>query len=82
MATFIDTLQDRIDQLAREVMGQNISSKGLRKFRVLLGVLVIIIANVWLGGIIGHGIAALLGVALYLIVIHGQGIRSEEHAGS
>ena len=78
MTTFIDTLQNRIDQLAREVMGQQISAKGLRKFRLFLGVLSIIITNVWIGDVIGHGFAALLGVALYLIILHGRGTPAEE----
>ena len=54
-------------------MGHDAGPKALRKFRLFLGVVGIIVANVWLGAFIGHGIAAILGAIIYFVVAHGGG---------
>ncbi|WP_160383772.1 hypothetical protein [Pseudooceanicola pacificus] len=71
MKTSIETVQKSIDQLARRVMGRDAGPRVLRKFRLFLGVVGIIAANVWLGAVIGHGIAAILGVGIFFVVALG-----------
>lgn len=79
MALSMETLQTTIDQLARQAMGKNAGPKTLRKFRLFLGILGIIAANVWLGAVIGHGLAAILGVGFYFVVALGG--RDSEKEG-
>lgn len=71
MAHPIETVQNNIDHLARQVMGQNAGPKALRKFRLFLAVIGIIAANVWLGEVIGHGLGAILGALIYFVVALG-----------
>lgn len=81
MTTTIETLQDRIDRLAQAVMGREAGPKALRKFRLFLGVVGIIAANVWLGAVIGHGIAAILGAGFFFVVgLGGRDTGTEDRS--
>lgn len=79
MTLSFETLQTSIDQLARQAMGENAGPKTLRKFRLFLGILGIIAANVWLGSVIGHGLAAILGTAFFFVVgLGGRDLQKED----
>lgn len=78
MTATLETVQNSIDQLALQVMGRGASPETLRKFRLFLGVTAIIAANVWLGALIGHGIAAILGTGVFFFVGLGRGDAGKE----
>lgn len=76
MTITIESLQDKIDDLGESIMGRGAGPRAQRKFRLFLGVVGIIAANVWIGPVIGHGIAALLGAGFFFIV--GLGGRDSQ----
>lgn len=68
MENMIDTLQHKIGRFVTGMVGRNASRATRRKARLFIGVAGIIVANVWLGAVIGHGIAALLGAGFFFVV--------------
>lgn len=49
------------------IVGPN--RKAQKKVRLFIGIAAIVLANTWAGPIIGHGIAALIGVAVFLVML-------------
>jgi hypothetical protein len=70
MEVILQTMVRNINDLVRRVARPSGSAVIQRKLRILIGVTVLIWANVELGAVIGHGLAAILGVAAFLVVTH------------
>lgn len=65
-------LDDRINARITRLTGPNRIAQ--RKARLFVGITAIIFANTTLGPLIGHGIAAVLGVAVFLLMLDtGEG---------
>lgn len=61
------TLSTTINDMLARIVGPN--RKAQKKVRLFIGIAAIIFANVTLGPIIGHGIAAILGVGVFLVLL-------------
>ena len=79
METKFETLQDVIDTTILGLLGRGATEEARKKARLFIGVVAIIVANVWLGPVIGHGIAAILGAASFFVVgLGGSHARKED----
>lgn len=64
----LDSLDDVVERMVHVIAGRGASGCARRKARIFIGVAGLIAANVWLGALIGHGVAALLGAGFYFLV--------------
>lgn len=69
----IASAQQQIDRLVTALAGEGAGPRTRRKLRRFIGVAGLIAANVWLGGWIGHGVAALLGAGFFFLVAFYDG---------
>ena len=69
MHATIDSLRHQIDTAARSLAGPEASRATIRKTRRFIGIAVLVASNVWLGALIGHGIAALLGLGVFFLAL-------------
>lgn len=70
MEVILKTVARGINDLVRRIAGPSVSAVVQRKLRILIGVAFLVWANVTLGAVIGHGLAAILGVGTFLVVTH------------
>lgn len=61
------TLNQTINHHIASIVGSNRAAQ--KKARLFIGIGAIILANTTLGPIIGHAIAALLGLAVFLVML-------------
>lgn len=80
MEVILQTMARSINDLVRRVAGPGGSAVVQRKLRILIGVAFLVWANVELGAVIGHGLAAILGVAAFLVVTHNTTSKEGDDA--
>lgn len=70
------SLNHDIDQITARIVGHD--RRAQKKLRLFVGIAAIVFANQVLGPVIGYGIASILGVGVFLVLLDTRECSKEE----
>lgn len=73
------SLNAELDQITARIMGTD--RRAQKKLRLFVGIAAIVLANQGLGPVIGYGIASILGVGIFLVLLDTREDSQEDSHG-